>query len=66
MHFVSLFILRFADLAGFTKWSSARTPTDVFCLLETMYHEFDMIAKRRNIFKVETVGDCYVGKHKPF
>ena len=24
------------------------------------YHAFDEIAKRRRIFKVETVGDCYV------
>ena len=27
----------FADLAGFTKWSSTRTPSDVFQLLETLY-----------------------------
>jgi class 3 adenylate cyclase len=29
-------------------------------LLETVYAAFDDIAKRRRIFKVETVGDCYV------
>jgi Adenylate and Guanylate cyclase catalytic domain/3'5'-cyclic nucleotide phosphodiesterase len=28
--------------------------------LETLYREFDAIAKRRGVFKVETVGDCYV------
>jgi hypothetical protein len=28
--------------------------------LETIYHEFDMIANRRRVFKVEVVGDCYV------
>lgn len=28
--------------------------------LETIYHSFDVIAKRRRVFKVETVGDCYV------
>ena len=27
----------FADLAGFTKWSDARRPTEVFGLLETIY-----------------------------
>jgi class 3 adenylate cyclase len=32
----------------------------VFILLETIYHEFDAIAKRRRVFKVEVVGDCYV------
>lgn len=29
-------------------------------LLETIYHSFDQIASRRGVFKVETVGDCYV------
>ncbi|GKY91565.1 hypothetical protein MPSEU_000128400 [Mayamaea pseudoterrestris] len=52
--------LLFADLAGFTAWSSARQPTEVFTLLETLYRNFDTIAKKRGIFKVETVGDCYV------
>ena len=50
----------FADLVGFTAWSSTREPAQVFTLLETIYHEFDQIAKRRRVFKVETVGDCYV------
>ena len=50
----------FADLVGFTAWSSTREPTQVFTLLENIYASFDEIAKRRRIFKVETVGDCYV------
>ena len=50
----------FADLVGFTAWSSTREPAQVFTLLETIYHEFDQIAQRRRVFKVETVGDCYV------
>ena len=52
--------IMFADLVGFTAWSSMREPAQVFTLLETIYHEFDQIAKRRRVFKVETVGDCYV------
>ena len=32
----------------------------VFVLLETLYAAFDLIARRRRIFKVETIGDCYV------
>jgi class 3 adenylate cyclase len=32
----------------------------VFILLETLYRAFDDIAKRRRVFKVETIGDCYV------
>lgn len=81
----------FADIAGFTSWSSVREPTQVckcilrsststqtfirsanplscrLCLfevtlLENVYQAFDRVAKKRRVFKVETVGDCYVGK----
>lgn len=45
----------FADISGFTAWSSTRDPCQVFQLLETIYQEFDLIAKRRRVFKVETV-----------
>jgi class 3 adenylate cyclase len=41
-------------------WSSTREPTQVFVLLETIYGHFDEVAKRRRVFKVETIGDCYV------
>ena len=50
----------FADISGFTAWSSVREPAQVFVLLETIYQAFDKIAKQRRVFKVETVGDCYV------
>eukprot|EP00980_Cylindrotheca_fusiformis_P003089 scaffold719_cov117-Cylindrotheca_fusiformis.AAC.9 len=50
----------FADLVGFTAWSSAREPHQVFILLETLYGAFDKLAYRHSVFKVETVGDCYV------
>jgi class 3 adenylate cyclase len=32
----------------------------VFTLLETIFNAMDKLARRRRIFKVETVGDCYV------
>ncbi|KAL3937663.1 MAG: hypothetical protein SGBAC_007279 [Bacillariaceae sp.] len=50
----------FADIVGFTAWSSMREPSQVFMLLESIYRDFDNIANRRKVFKVETVGDCYV------
>eukprot|EP00980_Cylindrotheca_fusiformis_P024138 scaffold11571_cov122-Cylindrotheca_fusiformis.AAC.1 len=50
----------FADIVGFTAWSSAREPQQVFVLLETIYGAFDKIAYHHSVFKVETVGDCYV------
>jgi len=52
--------IMFGDIAGFTAWSSVREPSQVFTLLETLYRAFDAIAKKRRIFKVETIGDCYV------
>lgn len=50
----------FADIAGFTAWSSVREPSHVFTLLEAIYAQFDAIASRRSVFKVETIGDAYV------
>lgn len=42
----------FADIAGFTAWSSVREPSQVFVLLQSVYKEFDLIANARNVFKV--------------
>jgi len=50
----------FADIAGFTAWSSVREPSQVFTLLESVYSAFDKSAQYRGVFKVETVGDCYM------
>ncbi|CAB9527934.1 Receptor-type guanylate cyclase gcy [Seminavis robusta] len=58
-HFQDTTIL-FADLRGFTAWSAKREPVEVFELLEAVYGRFDQIALRRRVFKVETIGDCYV------
>ena len=37
-----------------------REPSQVFTLLESVYNAFDKIAKKLKVFKVETIGDCYV------
>ncbi len=50
----------FADIAGFTAWSSVREPSQVFFLLESIYSAFDKVARRMKVFKVETIGDSYV------
>lgn len=42
----------FADVAGFSAWSSVREPSQVFILLETLFYAFDEIAKNRRVFKV--------------
>ena len=45
-----------ANIVGFTAWSSAREPEQVFILLEKIYSSFDKLANRYSVFKVETVG----------
>jgi class 3 adenylate cyclase len=50
----------FADIAGFTHWSATREPVQVFCLLQEIYSAMDKSAKNYNVFKVETIGDCYM------
>jgi Adenylate and Guanylate cyclase catalytic domain len=50
----------FADIVGFTAWSSSRDATQVFHLLETIYASFDALARVHGVFKIETIGDCYV------
>lgn len=45
--------IMFADIAGFTAWSAEREPAQVFRLLESIYAEFDAIAKRLRVYKVE-------------
>jgi class 3 adenylate cyclase len=55
-----LLTVMFADVEGFTTWSSVREPSQVFTLLEIIFAAFDVVASRRRVFKVETVGDCYV------
>ena len=50
----------FADIAGFTQWSSTREPVEVFCLLQELFAAMDRSAKKYHVFKVETIGDCYM------
>jgi len=52
--------IMFGDIADFTAWSASRDPTEVFILLEALYGAFDRWAQRLGIFKIETIGDCYV------
>ena len=45
----------FADISGFSAWSSERESSQIFTLLETLYGGIDNIARKLGVFKVETV-----------
>ena len=50
----------FADIDGFTSWSSNRNQVDVFQLLELLFKEFDILGLQTGVLKVSTIGDCYL------
>lgn len=52
--------IMFADISSFTLWSSQHSPIEVFTLLESLFCEFDRIADEMGVYKLSTVGDCYI------
>ncbi|KAL4439344.1 hypothetical protein ABPG74_017007 [Tetrahymena malaccensis] len=52
--------LLFADISGFTSYSSKSRPEDVVKMLRELFIEFDKSCITRNVYKVYTIGDCYV------
>lgn len=50
----------FADISGFTSYSSKSKPEDVVRMLRELFIEFDKAAIKKNVYKVYTIGDCYV------
>jgi Adenylate and Guanylate cyclase catalytic domain len=51
--------IMFADVEGFTAWSSTREPFQVFSFLESLFGAFDKLAAKHRIYKVETVGGVW-------
>ncbi|CAG9325761.1 unnamed protein product [Blepharisma stoltei] len=52
--------LLYADIVGFTEWSSYRTPDRVVGMLYELFSKFDMKCVEHKVYKVHTIGDCYV------
>ena len=50
----------FADIVGFTNWSSDKLPVEVVGMLSDMFTRFDRLAVLNHVYKVHTIGDCYV------
>lgn len=50
----------FADIAGFTKYSSSVSAIQVVALLKDLFTEFDKLCLDNCVYKLYTIGDCYV------
>jgi len=51
----------FCDIVGFTAWSASVPPEIVFRFLGSLFSSFDVLADTRGLYKMETVGDCWMG-----
>lgn len=50
----------FADIVNFTKYSSSVTPIEVVNMLRILFTEFDKLCLQLKVYKLYTIGDCYV------
>ena len=50
----------FADISGFTAYSSNRQPEEVVLMLRNLFTDFDKSCLSFNVYKLYTIGDCYV------
>jgi len=50
----------FADICGFTDYSAEVEPHQVVELITKLFEEIDKSCKTNNVYKVHTIGDCYV------
>lgn len=50
----------FADIVNFTKYSGSVAPIEVVHMLRELFTAFDKLSLKFNVFKLYTIGDCYV------
>jgi len=55
--------LMIADIQGFAAWTSVREPIQVFKFLEALNENFDVIAERHKVYKIESTAE-YFGKDR--
>ncbi|KAI9332093.1 nucleotide cyclase [Obelidium mucronatum] len=51
----------FSDIANFTPLSQRTSTKDMLASLNNMWVEYDKISKRHGMYKVETIGDAFLG-----
>ncbi|HEY9596794.1 MAG TPA: adenylate/guanylate cyclase domain-containing protein, partial [Cyanophyceae cyanobacterium] len=50
----------FADLVGFTEFSSRKTPEELVLILNAIFSQFDQLAQQYRLEKIKTIGDAYM------
>lgn len=50
----------FADVVGFTEFSSTRSPVEVVDFLNRVFRGFDDLADKYSLEKIKTIGDAYM------
>jgi class 3 adenylate cyclase len=50
----------FADLVGFTKYSSTVSAEELVDMLNLIFREIDDLIIKYNLEKIKTIGDCYM------
>lgn len=58
-HFEDVTVL-FADLVGFTEFSTYTSPGELVHILNVVFSEFDRLAERHGLEKIKTIGDAYM------
>ncbi len=58
-HFPEVSVL-FADIVDFTKLSGGMSPEPLVALLNDLFTGFDELARRHQVEKIKTIGDCYM------
>jgi len=51
----------FSDIVHFTNISQTLSPSKVCDMLDRLYVAFDELSSKHGVFKVETIGDAYMG-----
>lgn len=53
----------FSDIVGYTSMAGDLSPLEVMSMLNEVYTQFDALAQKVGVYKVETIGDSYSKFH---
>ena len=59
-HYHPKAVVFFADLQGFTTWSSENNAHNIVSMLELIFDDFDTAAAEFDVQKIKTIGDSYM------